>query len=120
MPKGDNNMDNKYDEQFLTMQSTIESDRQESDEKITNLTFDLKEIITLTIKSMMAWNNNSKSSQDKKDSPKPPEPTYVVPTNRRSPPLDDVHNTRIGGMWTLNHDISSPKLYELIFKTELK
>ena len=31
-----------------------------------------------------------------------------------------LNSTKIGGMWTLKHAISSPKLYELIIKTELK
>ena len=26
----------------------------------------------------------------------------------------------IGGVWTLNHEINSPKFYELLIKTELK
>ena len=38
----------------------------------------------------------------------------------RDPPLDGGNSTRIGGMWTLKHDIISPKFYELLIKTELK
>ena len=30
------------------------------------------------------------------------------------------NSTNIDGMWTLKHEISSPKLYELLIKTELK
>ena len=40
--KKSNNMDNKSNEQFITMQATIESNRQESDEKMENITEDLK------------------------------------------------------------------------------
>ena len=48
------------------------------------------------------------------------DPTNVVPDNRRAPPLDGEHSTKIGGMWTLKHEIRSPKFYELLIKTELK
>ena len=44
----------------------------------------------------------------------------MVPDNKRSPPLEGVHYTKIGGMWTLKHEISSPKFYELLIKTEIK
>ena len=44
----------------------------------------------------------------------------MVPANRRAPPLEGVHSTRIGGMWTLKHDIKSPKFYELLIKIDLK
>ena len=50
----------------------------------------------------------------------PPGVTIVVPANRRVPPLDGGNCTKIGGMWNLKHEISSPKLYELLIKTELK
>ena len=69
---------------------------------------------------MMDQTNISKSSPAQKDTPTPPDPTTVVPTNRRDPPLEGGHSTNIGGMWTLNHETSSPKFYELLIKTELK
>ena len=50
----------------------------------------------------------------------PPYPTTVVHTNRRAQPLEGGHSTNIGGMWTLKHEISSPKFYGLLIKTELK
>ena len=34
--------------------------------------------------------------------------------------MDGGHSTKIGGICTIEHDISSPKLYELLIKTELK
>ena len=34
--------------------------------------------------------------------------------------MDSGHSTEIGGLWTLKNDISSPKLYELLIKIELK
>ena len=48
------------------------------------------------------------SSSTHKYSPKPPDPTNMVPANRRSPPLDGGKFTKIGGMWTLKHEIRSP------------
>ena len=46
-------MDKKSVKKLLIMQSTTESNRQESDEKMKKLIEDLKEIITPTITSMM-------------------------------------------------------------------
>ena len=52
MPKGSNNMDNNSDEQFIIMQSTIESNKQEmkankqhSDEKMVKLAEDFKAML---------------------------------------------------------------------------
>ena len=50
----------------------------------------------------------------------PAYPTTVVPTNRRDPRLEGGHSTNIGGIWTIKHDIRSPKFYELLIKTEIK
>ena len=50
----------------------------------------------------------------------PPDPTTTVQTNRRDPPLEGGIPENIGGMWTLKYEISSPKFYELLIKTELK
>ena len=69
---------------------------------------------------MMGQTNIPKSSPNQKDTSTPPDPTTVVPTNRRDPPLEWGHSTKFGGMWNLKHEISSPKYYELLIKTELK
>ena len=50
----------------------------------------------------------------------PPDPTTMVPDKRRAPQLERLNSTKIGGMWTLKHEISSPKFYELLIDTELK
>ena len=34
--------------------------------------------------------------------------------------LEGGHSTKMCGMWTLKHEISSPKFYELLIKKELK
>ena len=44
----------------------------------------------------------------------------MVPTNKRAPPLEGDHSENIGDMWTLKHEISSPRFYELLIKIELK
>ena len=46
-------MDNKYDEHLLIIQFIIEANKQDYDEKIKNLTEDLKATITSTIISKM-------------------------------------------------------------------
>ena len=60
--------------------------------------------------------NTFKSSPTHKDPPKPPYPTTVFPDNRKVPPLDSGQSKKIGSMWTLKHEISSPKFYELLIK----
>ena len=44
----------------------------------------------------------------------------MVLDNRRSPPFGVGNYTKIGGMWTLKHEIITPKFYVLLIKTELK
>ena len=73
-------------------------------------------MITSTITSMMDQTNISKYSPDQKDKLNPMVPTNVVLDNRRDPPLDGGHSTKIGVMWTLKHDISSPRFYALLIK----
>ena len=62
----------------------------------------------------------SKSSPDKKYSPKARDPTSVVPSKKRFPPLEGGHSTKKCGIWTLKHNISSTKFYKLLIKTEFK
>ena len=64
--------------------------------------------------------NTMSSSPTQKDTLIPQDPTTAVPYNRRDTPLEGGDSTKIGGMWILKHDISSPKFYELLIKTELK
>ena len=69
-----NNMDNKYDQQFIITQAKIESknqdiksNKQDSDEKIVNLTEDFKSIIVAITDQI----NTLKSSSTQKYLPKP-------------------------------------------------
>ena len=94
----------------------MKSNNQDSDEKMMKLTEDFKAMIAVITDQM----NTLKSSLTQKDLPKPLEPTTVVPTNRRSPPLDGRKYTKIGGMWTLKHEIRSTNFYKLLIRKELK
>ena len=120
-------MDNKSGEKFIIMKYANESNKKEmkynkqySDEKTMNITEDFKEMIVSSITSTTDQINMLKSSPDQKDSPKPPDPTTVVLDKRRAQPLDGGYSTKNSGMQTLKYDMISPKLYELLIKTELK
>ena len=58
-----------------------------------------------------------KYSPENKDSQKSQDTTTVVLANKRYPTLEGGHDMEIGSMWTLKHEISSPKFYELLIKT---
>ena len=108
-----NKMDNNPDDQLIISQANIESNRQDYDYKMKNLTADL----TKRIASIMDQIKISKSSPDKKDSPKAQDTTTVVTTNNKASPLEGVNYTNNVGMWTLMHEIILPTLYELLIKT---
>ena len=117
-------MDTKSDDQFLAIEANIEANKQESDknhkettEKITLLTETLNQILDEMKKDE---NNISNSALAQKDTSTPPDPTTTVQTKRRAPPLEGGISENIAGMWTLKHEISSPRFYELLIKTELK
>ena len=108
-------MDTKSDGQFIIMQGKIEANKQDmksnkkdSDKKMMKLTEDFKAIFASIITSMTENINISKSSPAQKYSSKPQDPTTVVPANRRDLPLGGGHSKKIGVMWTLKHEISSP------------
>ena len=120
MPKGGNKMDTKSDDQFLSIESTIESNKQEADNNHKEATDNIKQI-TETLNQILAEmkdkKNIPKSSTYQKDTSTPTDPTTTVQTNRRAPPLEGGISKNIGGMWTLKHEISSPIFYELLIKT---
>ena len=62
----------------------------------------------------------SNESPDNMDSTKSQYPTTEVLYSNKSPPSEGEDSKTIGGVWTLNHEISSPKFYELLIKTECK
>ena len=86
------------------------------DYKIKNPTEDR----TAMIASIMDQIKISKSSTDKKDHPRVQYTTTVVPDNKKDPQSEGGNSTRNGVMWNLKHDISSPRFYEILIKTELK
>ena len=123
MPKGGNKMDTKSDDQFLAIRATIEAKKQETDNNHKETTENIKqltEILNQVLSEMKDKNNISKSSPSQKDTSTPPDPTTTVQTNRKAPPLEGGISENIGGMWTLKHDIRSPRFYELLTKIKLK
>ena len=99
-------MDNKSDGNFLIIQATIDSNRQDTDEKQMKTNEKLPkitEIIKILTAFMMYQTNNSKFSPAQRDTSTPPDPTTVVLNNRTAPPLDGVKSTKIGGIWNLKH-----------------
>ena len=68
------------------------------------------------IEQNMDQNQNSNSYPDNMDSPNYQDPTNLVQVKNKDKPLEVGHYMKIGGMWTLKHEISSPKLYELLIK----
>ena len=80
----------------------------------------IKETLKTFTAFMMDQINISKYSPAQKDKSTPTEPTTTVQTNKRDPPLEGGISENIGGMWTLKHEISSPRFYEILIKTELK
>ena len=91
----------------------MRSNKQDSDDKMTKFTFEFK-IMIAEITDLI---NTYKHSPTHKDSPNPRYPTTLVSYNRRAPPLYGGESMKISGMWTLKHEISLPRLYELLIKT---
>ena len=84
-------MDKKSDDHILIVQDTIESNRQDYDEKMKKLT----EYFTEMIVSMMDQSKISKSSPDRKCSPKLLDPTTVVPANKKHAPLEGRNTKKL-------------------------
>ena len=94
----------------------MRTNKQDSDEKMTKFAEKFKTML-LEITDQI---NTLQYSPTQKYSPKPPDPTTAVPYNRISTPLDSGQYTKISGMWTLKHEISSSRFYEVLIKTQLK
>ena len=120
-------MDNKSDEKFFIMQDLM--DKRDSD--FTDMKSDMKKIDSDFTKMNSGINKIKKMSTDmtsqkhisspvNMDSPKYQDPDTVVSTNKKYPPLEGGNSTKHCDMWTLKHEISSPKFYELLVKTEIK
>ena len=130
MPKGGNKMDTKSDDQVLVIEATIEANKQEADKnkqeadknhkETTDNIKQLTETLNQVLVELKDKNNILKSSPAQKYTSTPPDPTTMVQTNRRAPPLEGGISENIGVMWTLKHEISSPRFYELLINIELK
>ena len=90
MPGEWNKMDKKSYYQLLIILSTINTNSQDYDRKINNITADITEMI----ESMMDQIKNSKLSLDNKYWPKAQYSTTAVPSNRKYLPLDCGHSTK--------------------------
>ena len=77
----------------------------------------IKETLKVFTTFTMDQSNILKSSPTQKDTSNPLDPTTVVPANSSAPPLEGGHSTKIGGMCTFKHEMSSPKFYEILIKT---
>ena len=80
----------------------------------------ITETLKFFITFMMDQTNITKSSPTQKDTSTPLEPTKLGPDKKRASQLEGENSTKIGGIWTLKHEISPPKFYELLIKIELK
>ena len=80
----------------------------------------LTEDLTPTIASIMDHIKIPKSSSENKDSPKDQDITTVVLANKKAPTLEGGYSKRIGGMRSLKHETSLPKLCELLIKKDIK
>ena len=76
------------------MKEEIENNKQDMKAEMK----DIKETLKVFTTFMMDKTNISKSSPSQKDTSTTPEPTTVVPTNRRATQLEGGDTTKIGGM----------------------
>ena len=91
----------------------MKSNKQDSDEKMTKFTVKFETMFAVISNQF----NTLSSSPTQKDILTILDPTVAVTDNRRATSLERGHFIKIGGMWTLKQEISSPKLYELLIKT---
>ena len=126
MSSGKYKIDNKSYDHLLITQDMIDDNRKAPDEKMKKYYSKLDkqgyklDNITAMINQMMYHNQNSNYPPDNMDSPQAQCPTTVVPDNNKTIPLEGGNYTKNGYLWTLKHEISSPKFYELLINTELK
>ena len=103
-------MDNKSYVQFLIMKAKIYAKRQDCDEKMKKYDSKLYKL-TEMVEKMMDQSQIYNYSPKNMDSTKAQNHTTTVPANKKAPPSEGGNSTKNVGMWTLKHDISSPKFY---------
>ena len=91
----------------------MEANKKDYDERMNKLT----QYLTVIIASMMDHINTFKLSPEKKNPLKDQDTNTMVLANKKASLLDRGHSTKSGGMWTLKHETSSPKFYEIFIKT---
>ena len=71
------------------------------------------------IKKMLTQIMNQKHnySPENKYPPNSQNTTTVVPDTKKDQPLERGNSTKNGGMWTLKHEIISPKFYKIFINT---
>ena len=76
--------------------------------------------LTEMVKNMMDQIKISNYSPDNMDPQKAQDPTTEILYNKKAPPSEGGKYNNNGGMWTVKHEINSPKFHELLIKTEPK
>ena len=97
----------------------IDSNRQYYDERMNRQDYKIYNL-TAMVGKMLDQIQILNCLSYKMDSLQDEDYTNMVPDNKKDPTLEGGHSTKIGGMWTLKHEIKSPKLYKLLIKTDLK
>ena len=109
-------MDNNLDDQLLIMQSSIEANKQYTDNKMKKHDSEFT-VIRKILKQLMVQNHNS--SPDKVEPPKAQDCDTVVPANKKAPTLEGERSMKFCGIWTLKHKIILSEFYEILTKKEL-
>ena len=75
--------------------------------------------ITAMNNQMMYHNQKQNYLPENIDTPQAQGPTNVVPANKMALPLEGGNSTKKGYLWTLKHEIRSPKFYEVFINIEI-
>ena len=89
-------MDKNLYDQFLIMQATIDSNRQDSYEKMNKQDSKIDKL-TEMVENIMDQIQTSNYSPDNMDEPKDQYPTTMILANKKYPPLEVGNYTKIGG-----------------------
>ena len=94
--------------------SKLKKDNDKLNKKLNKHNFELSKIRILIYEVLV---KNQNSSPHNMYSKKYQDPNTMFPDNKNIPPLECGISMKIGGMWTLKHEIISPKFYDLPTKT---
>ena len=83
----------------------IKSDTKKRNSEFSEMKSDTNDIKTMFTHMMSQKQNSSPGNMD---SLKAHDTDTVVPTNKKSPPLEGGHYMKIGCLWNLKHEIRSP------------